>query len=145
MLIFFCSHAGSILYVLRAILTSNGFGEDTIRLKKITAITPGRESRAETCLVLCVHNGANASSATAQWHCLLLPEWRLSHTPSRHAEQRALEPRARAATAGAQQQRQVNVNVLAGERDSYHTAPATWISFHFFKLLLQAFSMKEIT
>lgn len=30
MLVFVCSHAGSIVHVLRAILASNGFGGDTI-------------------------------------------------------------------------------------------------------------------
>lgn len=45
--------------VLRVILTSNGFSEDT-GFKKLPALTPGCESRRETCFLLSVCNGAKA-------------------------------------------------------------------------------------
>lgn len=43
--------------LLRAILTSNGFGEDT-DFKKLQALTPGCESQRETHFLLCVYNRA---------------------------------------------------------------------------------------
>lgn len=77
-----CGSCTLLVHVLRAIPTSYGFGGDTTRLKKTTTVTPGRESRRETCLVLLACNWAHAGSVAAQRHGSLLPEWRLSRAPS---------------------------------------------------------------
>lgn len=115
--------------LLRAILTSNGFGEDT-DFKKLQALTPGCESRRETHFLLCVYNRAKPHSNTRWQRCLFLAKWLPSHTVPTEVLSRGLG----ATTAGAQQQ--MWTHWLWRERRSHHAGPATWSFFHFLKFLL---------
>lgn len=124
---FVCSHARSIVHVLRAILASNGFGGDTIWLKKTPAVMPGCESKPESCLVL--HVQTEPMPALPQHTaCYHLSD--TCHMPCHNVDLGATSPSCHSRRWTA------NMNVLAAERDSYHAAPATWIRFHFLKLLL---------